>query len=105
MTKKITLVTVGGMSAAFAAPPTVVHENELDDDARNHLQKLVAAADDESARAEADEPGPMRDAQSYEISIEVDDEPAVVLSATDGSVSPEFAQLRDWIRDNGQAHH
>ncbi|WP_028049321.1 protealysin inhibitor emfourin [Cellulomonas sp. URHD0024] len=101
MTKKLTLVTVGGMAAAFAAPPTVVHENDLDDDARHHLHRLVAAADD--ARTGADEPGQLRDAQSYQISIEADDEPPVVLSATDGSVSPQFAQLRDWIRDNGSA--
>ena len=104
MAKKITLVTAGGMAAAFAAPPTVVDETDLDDDARLHLQSLVTAADDDDARADPQDPGLVRDAQSYLISIEDDDEPAVLLSATDGSVSPQFAQLRDWIRDNGQAH-
>jgi hypothetical protein len=103
--KKVILETAGGMAATFAAPPTVVDEHDLDDDARQHLQHLVgavAAPDANAADADTDGPGQLRDARSYQITIEDADGRTVVLSATDGTVSPQFAQLRDWIRENGR---
>ena len=88
-------------SVAVAAVGAGITLNELDEEARNELRRLVSAAAAAASRggpvlAAADQ---LRDAQTYEITIE-DDGNSAVLAATDGSVSEEFAQLRDWLRSH-----
>ncbi|WP_028045565.1 protealysin inhibitor emfourin [Cellulomonas sp. URHE0023] len=103
MATKVTLQTAGGMAAPFAPPPTVVEADDLDEAAQQDLHQLVKAADARDPAADDDGPGLRRDAQSYEITVEDTDGSVVVLSAVDGAVTPQFAQLRDWIRDHGRA--
>jgi len=97
--RRVVLETAGGVAAIVAARAMVVDDGDLDDDGRRRLGELVAAAGDTQAD---DEPGERRDAQTYQITVEDPDGPSLVLSATDGSVPAPFAELRDWIRANGQ---
>ena len=99
---RVSLDTYGGLAGGVGGTPLVVDTDELDEEARNELRRLVSAA----AAAAASRGGPelaaadqLRDAQTYEITIE-DDGDSAVLAATDGSVSEEFAQLRDWLRSH-----
>ncbi|MBD8057970.1 hypothetical protein IC607_03195 [Cellulomonas sp. JH27-2] len=100
MARRVVLETAGGVAAIFAARALVVDDDELDDHGRRRLSELVTAADDGSHA----DPGPglLRDAQTYQITVEHPDGPSLVLSASDGHVSPPFAELRDWIRDHGR---
>ena len=98
---RVSLDTYGGLAGCVGGTPLVVDTDELDEEARNELRRLVSAAAAAASRggpvlAAAD---PLRDAQTYEITIE-DDGNSAVLAATDGSVSEEFAQLRDWLRSH-----
>ena|GEM_PF-2964610 len=101
MARRVVLETAGGVAAIFAARALVVDDDELDDDGRRRLSELVTAADDDH-EAVGTGPGLLRDAQTYQITVEHPGGPSLVLSATDGSVPPPFAELRDWIRDNGR---
>ena len=98
---RVSLDTYGGLAGGVGGTPLVVDTDELDEEARNELRRLVSAA-----AAAASRGGPvlasaahLRDAQTYEITLE-DDGNSAVLAATDGSVSEEFAQLRDWLRSH-----
>jgi hypothetical protein len=93
---KVSLRTYGGQLGGLGQPAHVVDDTELDDDDKRELHRLVAAAAAEPARAQATEQ--LRDAQTYEIEIE-DNDNSVTLEATDGSVPPTFAELRNWLRD------
>lgn len=98
---RVSLDTYGGLAGGVGGTPLVVDTDELDEEARNELRRLVSAAAAAASRggpvlAAADQ---LRDAQTYEITIE-DDGNSAVLAATDGSVSEEFAQLRDWLRSH-----
>jgi hypothetical protein len=93
---KVSLRTYGGQLGGLGHLAHVVDDAELDDDDKRELRRLVAAAAAEPARAQASEQ--LRDAQTYEIEIE-DTGKSVTLQATDGSVPPAFAELRDWLRD------
>ena len=101
---RVSLDTYGGLAGGVGGTPLVVDTDELDEEARNELRRLVSAAAAAASRggpelAAADQ---LRDAQTYEITIE-DDGNSAVLAATDGSVSEEFAQLRDWLRSHQQS--
>jgi Emfourin len=66
----------------------------IDDADKLELRRLVAAAAATPARPQATEQ--LRDAQTYEIEIEIEDhDKSSTLEATDGSVPKEFAELRD----------
>ena len=98
---RVSLDTYGGLAGGVGGTPLVVDTEELDEEARNELRRLVSAAAAAASRggpvlAAADQ---LRDAQTYEITIE-DDGNSAVLAATDGRVSEEFAQLRDWLRSH-----
>ncbi|MGE2731261.1 protealysin inhibitor emfourin [Mycolicibacterium vaccae] len=92
----VSLRTYGGLTGGLGRPAHVVDTADLDDTARTELQRLVAAAVGAPRSTPNDQ---VRDAQTYEIEIE-DRGTTTVLEAADGSVSPEFAALRDWLRNH-----
>ena len=101
---RVSLDTYGGLAGGVGGAPVVVDTDELSEEARNELRRLISAA---AAASSRDEPElaaaeQLRDAQTYEITIDDDDGNSAVLQATDGSVPEEFAQLRDFLRIHQQ---
>jgi hypothetical protein len=92
---RVTLHTYGGLTGRSA--PVVIDTDQLDEAARNELQRLISAA--AAAPAPESVPDTLRDAQSYEIIVQ-DGDQTTVLEATDGGVPADFAELRDWLRDH-----
>ena len=100
---RVSLDTYGGLAGGVGGAPVIVDTDELSEEARNELRRLISAA---AAASSRDEPelaaaDQLRDAQTYEITID-DDGNSAVLQATDGSVPEEFAQLRDFLRNHQQ---
>ena len=98
---RVSLDTYGGLAGGIGGAPVVVDTDELSEEARNELRRLISAA---AAAARRDGPevaaaDQVRDAQTYEITID-DEGNSAVLAATDGTVSEEFAQLRDFLRNH-----
>jgi hypothetical protein len=95
---KVSLATHGGHLAGYylGRPPQIVNAESLPKDAAEELARLVEAAKgspaSEHARSDL-----ARDAMSYTITIENGD-PPVVLVQSDGTMSPEFVALRNWIK-------
>jgi hypothetical protein len=96
---RVSLQTYGGLTGGVGRPAQIVDSGELDDEDRQELHRLVAAARAQSRAAGPPDTEQLRDAQTYEITID-DGADSVVLEATDGSVPADFAQLRDWVRDH-----
>lgn len=96
---RVSLSISGGLLPHFGAAH-VVDSDELTEHDREELRRLVSAAvattSPASPRARSDL---LRDAQTYEITIE-NDGTTTVLEATDGSVPAEFAALRNWLRNH-----
>ena len=96
---KVSLRTYGGQMGGLGQQAHAIDDAELDDDDKLELHRLVAAAVAKPASSEVTEQ--LRDAQTYEIEIEIKDKgKSAVLEATDGSVPQAFAELRDWLRDH-----
>jgi hypothetical protein len=98
---KVSLATGGGQAAGIRLPPKVVDANSLSEAAASELALLVAAAKSAPAPKEA-RPGSLRDAMTYLITIENDD-PPVVLTQSDITMSVALIALRDWIRKHSIA--
>jgi hypothetical protein len=98
---KVSVSTYGGQAATFNLnrPPHVVDSADLGQEGQDELRRLVTAATQASGKSGSTPPGPgpARDAMSYAITIE-DDNNSEVLEATDGSVPAEFAELRNFVR-------
>jgi hypothetical protein len=94
---KVSLQTYGGLAGGLGRPPKIVDDAQLDQTGQAQLRELVAAAI--AATGRHDQSGQLRDAQTYEIVIE-DDGTTTTLEATDGTVPPAFAELRDWVRNH-----
>ncbi|WP_054811905.1 protealysin inhibitor emfourin [Nocardia arizonensis] len=95
---RVSLDTYGGLLGGVGGNPVVIDSDDLGDEARDELLRLVRDAVDSahSGAAPSVDTERLRDAQTYEIAIENDR--STVLTATDGNVSEEFARLRDWLR-------
>jgi|KBSMisStandDraft_5_1062788.scaffolds.fasta_scaffold86951_2 hypothetical protein len=94
---KVSVRTYGGLMGGLGQPAHVIDDAGLGDSEKAELRRLVAAAATTVTRPRSTEQ--LRDAQTYEIEID-DDGKVVTLEATDGSVPPGFAALRDWLRDH-----
>jgi hypothetical protein len=96
---RVSLSTYGGLLPRFGAAH-VVDSDELAEHDKEELHRLVSAA---TATTSAASPPAgsdlLRDAQTYQITIE-NGGASTVLEATDGGVSEEFAALRNWLRDH-----
>jgi hypothetical protein len=95
---KISLATHGGQLAGYYLhrPPQIVNAESLPKDAAKELARLVEAAKGAPASGRT-RPDVARDAMSYTITIENGD-PPVILVQSDGTMSPEFVALRNWIK-------
>jgi uncharacterized iron-regulated membrane protein len=100
---KVTLTTHGGLAAAInlGLPPRVVNTDNLPEPAAQELAQLVAAAKAAGpAEAPAETgPGHAPDAMSYTITVDRDGH-QVVLTATDTTMSREFAALLEWLEQH-----
>src|SRR4051812_48559617 len=96
---KVSLAQRGGMGAGInlRLPPKVVDTDLLQKPAAEELARLVAAAE-AAPLVEEEKPDSARDAMTYVITI--DDGGRTVLTASDSTMSPGFAALRDWIRSH-----
>lgn len=93
---KVTLRQHGGLAAGIARAPAMVDSASLPPAAKAELDRLVATERGKPASSLA-APGRARDAMSYAITIERDEE-TIVLRQSDVDMSPEFAALLDWLR-------
>jgi hypothetical protein len=97
---KVSLATHGGHLAGMTArrPPQIVDSGALPRDAAEELARLVAGAK-AAVSAGDSRPELTRDAMAYPITIEDGDRDLpLVLTQWDGTMSPAFAALRNWIR-------
>jgi hypothetical protein len=97
---KLTLAEHGGLAAGLrlGQPPVVVDLSTLPDADVRQLTDLLSAARTDPAPS-----GPARtapDAMSYTVTVE-DDGTREVLRRTDTTMSEEFAQLLDRLRELG----
>jgi hypothetical protein len=92
---KVSLATHGGHLAGFylQQPAQVVDAASLPKDGADELTRLVAAA---KAAPSQPQSKLARDATSYTITIENGD--PTVLVQSDGTMSPAFVALRNWIK-------
>jgi hypothetical protein len=95
---KVSLNIYGGLVPRLQAPDHVVDSNELAEHDNKELHRLVSAAMASAAPPEAGD-DLLRDAQTYQITVE-SDSATTVLEATDGGVPDSFAALRDWLREH-----
>jgi hypothetical protein len=99
---KITLTTSGGQAAAVTSrlPPRSVDVERLPAQTAQQLARLVAAAR-AAGTPQEEEPGRARDAMSYRILVE-DEDQSIVLTASDAAMSREFASLLDWLERHSE---
>jgi hypothetical protein len=92
ITMKVSVSTYGGQVATFNLnrPPHVVDSADLGQEGKDELRRLGTAATQASEKSRST-------ASSYAITI-ADDGKSEVLEATDGSVSAELAELRNFMR-------
>jgi hypothetical protein len=95
---KVSLQSYGGFAAIFPQPGREVDAAALPPDAAAELARLVDAA-----RRESGGPPPrvLPDAISYSITV-AEGGRSTVLEGSDGTMSPAFAALLDWLRSNAQ---
>ena len=95
---KVSLNIYGGLLPRLRAPDHVVDSNELAEQDNQELHRLVSAALTSAAPPPPDD-DLVRDAQTYQITVE-SDTATKVLEAVDGGVPDAFAALRDWLREH-----
>jgi emfourin len=97
---RVSLSTYGGLLPQLGGTAHVVDSDELAEHEKEELQRLVSAViADTSAASSSAGSDLLRDAQTYQITIE-NSCATRVLEATDGSVPEAFAALRNWLRDH-----
>ncbi|MFL6446517.1 MAG: protealysin inhibitor emfourin [Bryobacteraceae bacterium] len=95
---KVTLAKFGGLAAGIRRPLKAVESASLPESSAAELAQLVASAKAGSIEREP-KPGSVRDAMSYTITVDGAGQP-VVMTQSDGSMSPEFASLLDWLEQH-----
>ncbi len=95
---KVSLDIYGGLLPRLGQQSHVVDSDALAEPDSRELHRLVSAAMACTAYPPAGDDA-MRDAQTYQITVERGPI-TTVLEATDGGVPDAFAALRDWLRDN-----
>lgn len=95
---KVSLNISGGLLPRLRAPDHVVDSEELAEHDSQELHRLVSAAMASAAAPQSDD-NLLRDAHTYQITVERDSA-TTVLEAADGGVPEAFAALRDWLRDH-----
>ncbi|WNG85439.1 hypothetical protein C6A87_015875 [Mycobacterium sp. ITM-2016-00317] len=93
---RVSLQTYGGQLGGLGRPEHVVDTDSLAPENSRALAGLIAAAEASLAAPRPTNEN-LRDAQTYVVEIHEGDA-SRTLEATDGSVPPEFARLRDWLR-------
>jgi len=108
---RVSLQTRGGLAAPINRnlPPTVVDTAALPPGKAAELARLVdavipaasPASSPASSPDEAGDAGGVRGGDMMSYTIVVDDGPRLTtLTRSDGTMSPEFADLLDWIQDH-----
>lgn len=102
---KVTLTTSGGQLAAIQRrlPPKVVDTGGLPEEAAAELTRLVEAARAADAPPQR-RPDEVPDAQSYKVLVE-DGGEVTILTASDTTMSRDFAALLAWLERNVQRPH
>jgi hypothetical protein len=95
---KVSLNIYGGLLPRLGATDHVVDSDELAEHANQELHRLVSAAMTSAAAPQTND-DMLRDAQTYQITVE-NDSATEVLTAADGGVPEAFAALRDWLREH-----
>lgn len=104
---KITLATHGGLPAAInlRLPPRIVDTDTLPGTVAAELSRLVAAAESgstpEAGAPEKERPRRIPDEMSYTITVE-DHGHQIALTASDTTMSQEFAALLNWLEQHSQ---
>lgn len=91
---KVTLTTSGGFAATVRRPPRVLDTNDLSDEEATRLRELLNAV----PRGVSPAPGKIRDGMVYRIEVETP-EGIEEVSAGDGAMSPAFASLLEFVRE------
>jgi hypothetical protein len=95
---KVSLNIYGGLLPRLGAPDHVVDSDGLAEHDSKELRRLVSAAMASAAAPQTDD-DLLRDAQTYQITVE-NGSATRVLEAADGGVPEAFAALRDWLREH-----
>lgn len=96
---KVSLARYGGLAAAIRRPPLYAESSALPEKSAAELARLVAAIRADPPIS-GQGPGRTRDAMSYTITLEEDAGETMVLRASDGTMSPTFAALLQWLELN-----
>lgn len=92
---KVSLQTFGGL-LGVAGAAHVVDADELETADQETLAALIAAAEN-SMRPPPTSNADLRDGRTYVIDIS-DRDGSRSLEVQDGSMTPDFARLRDWLQ-------
>ncbi len=95
---KVSLNISGGLVPRLGAPGHVVDSDTLAEHDNRELHRLVSAAMACAASPPSGGNDLLRDARTYQITVQRDSA-TTVLEATDGGVPDAFAALRDWLRE------
>jgi hypothetical protein len=94
---KVSLSISGGLVPRLGTPGHTVDSDNLAEPDSYELHQLVSAAMTCAASPPRSDNDLLRDAQTYQITVQRDSA-TTVLAATDGDVPEAFAALRDWLR-------
>jgi emfourin len=99
---KVTLATHGGLAAAITQrlPPWIVDTEALPKAVEEKLTQLLAAAKAASTPGK-ERPRRVPDEMSYTVTVE-DRGHQIVLTASDTTMSQEFAALLNWIQQHSE---
>ena len=98
---KVTLKKNGGLAAGVHQPPCVVEFSTLAAQQHEELSRLVAELRAAPA-VKHESPGSMRDAMTFEITID-DNDMSIVYRQADLQMSEAFGNLLTWIEKHSAA--